>query len=127
MNHIVNRAAGAHQFKITIESMTTLLMEKSDYIVMILAEIRDFKRVQRQTPTSVVDDPWFPVMFPILCSFYGFFGALPPMEDFMYGEEETVDEKVANKVTEEGEVSGSKDVKEGNLEEDETPKAEDTN
>ncbi|KAI8535332.1 hypothetical protein RHMOL_Rhmol10G0166000 [Rhododendron molle] len=127
MNHIVNRAAGAHQLKITIESMTTQLMGKSDYIVMILAETRNFKRVQLHTTTSVEDDPWFPVMFPILCSFYGFFGALPPMEDFMYGEEETEDEKVANKVTEEGEVSGSKDVNEGNLEEDETLKAEDAN
>ncbi|KAI8530129.1 hypothetical protein RHMOL_Rhmol11G0031700 [Rhododendron molle] len=60
--------------------MTIQLMEKSDYIVMILAEIRDFKRVQRHTPTPVEDDPWFPVMFPILCAFRGFFGALPPME-----------------------------------------------
>ncbi|KAI8559714.1 hypothetical protein RHMOL_Rhmol04G0195800 [Rhododendron molle] len=51
--------------------------------------------------TSVEDDPWFPVMFPILCSFYGFFGALPPMEDFMYDEEETGDEEIANEVTEE--------------------------
>ncbi|KAI8555207.1 hypothetical protein RHMOL_Rhmol05G0156900 [Rhododendron molle] len=77
MNHIVNRVAGAHQLKITIESMTTQLMGKPDYMVMILAEIRDFKRVQRHTPTSVADEPWFPVTFPILCSFYGFFGALP--------------------------------------------------
>ncbi|KAI8529904.1 hypothetical protein RHMOL_Rhmol11G0011000 [Rhododendron molle] len=38
-------------------------------------------------------------MFPILCSFYGFFGALPQMENFMYGEEETGDEKVANETS----------------------------
>ncbi|KAI8555305.1 hypothetical protein RHMOL_Rhmol05G0164600 [Rhododendron molle] len=123
MNHIINRVAGAHQLKITIESMTTQLMRKSDYIVMTLAEIRDFKRVHIHTTTPLEDDPWFPVMFPILCSFYGFFGALPLMEDFMYGEEETGDEKVAKEVNEEGEVSGSEDVNEGNLEEDETPKA----
>ncbi|KAI8529902.1 hypothetical protein RHMOL_Rhmol11G0011000 [Rhododendron molle] len=52
-------------------------------------------------------------MFPILCSFYGFFGALPQMENFMYGEEETGDEKVANEVTKDGEASGSKAEPEG--------------
>ncbi|KAI8547528.1 hypothetical protein RHMOL_Rhmol07G0203000 [Rhododendron molle] len=109
LNHIINRVAGAHQLKITIESMTTQLMRKSDYIVMILAEIRDFKGVQLHTTTPVEDDPWFPVMFPILCSFYGFFGALPPMEDFMYDEEETGDEEIANEMTKEGEAGGSKD------------------
>ncbi|KAI8530173.1 hypothetical protein RHMOL_Rhmol11G0035100 [Rhododendron molle] len=57
--------------------MTTQLMGKPDYIATILAEIRDFKRVQRHTPTPVEDDHRFPVMFPILCAFYGFFGALP--------------------------------------------------
>ncbi|KAI8559984.1 hypothetical protein RHMOL_Rhmol04G0219500 [Rhododendron molle] len=93
--------------------MTTQLMGKSDYVVMILAEIRDFKRVQCHTPTPVEDDLWFPVMFPILCSFYGFFGALPLMENFMYGEEETGDEKDANEVTKDGEASGSKDEPEG--------------
>ncbi|KAI8547405.1 hypothetical protein RHMOL_Rhmol07G0193000 [Rhododendron molle] len=107
MNHIVNLVAGAHQLKITIESMTTQLMGKLDYIVTILAEIRDFKRVQRHTPTPVEDDSWFPVMFPILCAFYGFFGALPPMENFTYGEEETGDEKVTEKATKEGEASGT--------------------
>ncbi|KAI8538338.1 hypothetical protein RHMOL_Rhmol09G0094900 [Rhododendron molle] len=109
MNHIVNLVAGAHQLKITIESMTTQLMGKPNYVATILAEIRDFKRVQRHTPTPMEDDPWFPVMFPILCAFYGFFGALPPMENFTYGEEETGDEKVANEVTNEGEASGNMD------------------
>ncbi|KAI8568383.1 hypothetical protein RHMOL_Rhmol02G0194400 [Rhododendron molle] len=114
MNHLVNLVAGARQLKITIESMTTQMMEKRDYVVMILAEIRDFKRVQSHTPTPVENDPWFPVMFPILCSFYGFFGALPPMENFIYGEEEeTGEEKITNKVTKEGEASGSKDEPEG--------------
>ncbi|KAI8571878.1 hypothetical protein RHMOL_Rhmol01G0154100 [Rhododendron molle] len=87
--------------------MTTQLMRKPDYVVMILAGIRDFKRVQRHTPTPVEDDPW---LFPILCAFYGFFGALPLMENFTYGEEEeTEEEKVANEVTKEGETSGNKD------------------
>ncbi|KAI8529922.1 hypothetical protein RHMOL_Rhmol11G0012700 [Rhododendron molle] len=72
---------------------------------MILVEIRDFKRVQSHDPNPIEDDPWFPVMFPILCSFYGFFGALPPMENFTYGEEETEDEEA----TKDGETSGSKD------------------
>ncbi|KAI8535781.1 hypothetical protein RHMOL_Rhmol10G0200600 [Rhododendron molle] len=109
MNHITNSVAGAHQLKITIESMTTQMMRKSDYVVMVLAEIRDFKRVQHHTPNPVEDDPWFPVMFPILCAFYGFFRALPPMEDFMYGEEETGDEKRANEVPKEREASGNMD------------------
>ncbi|KAI8571825.1 hypothetical protein RHMOL_Rhmol01G0149500 [Rhododendron molle] len=115
MNHLVNLVAGAHQLKITLETMTTQPMGKPDYIATILAKIHDFKRVQRHTPTPVEDDPWFPAMFPILCAFYGFFGALTPMENFTYGEEETGDEKVAGKVTKEGEVSGSMDE----LEEDE--------
>ncbi|KAI8571743.1 hypothetical protein RHMOL_Rhmol01G0142500 [Rhododendron molle] len=109
MDHLTNLTIGAHQLEVTLETMTIQLMEKPDYIVTILAEIRDFKRVQRHTSTLVEDDPWFPMMFPILCAFYGFFGVLPPMENFMYGEEETGDEKVADKATKEGEANGSKD------------------
>ncbi|KAI8549131.1 hypothetical protein RHMOL_Rhmol06G0002600 [Rhododendron molle] len=108
MDHLANLIVGAHQLEVTLEIMTIQLMEKPDYIVMILAEIRDFKIVQHHTPTPMEDDPWFPVMFPILCAFRGFFGALPPMENFMYGEEETGDEKVAHEVTKEVD-SGSKD------------------
>ncbi|KAI8559709.1 hypothetical protein RHMOL_Rhmol04G0195300 [Rhododendron molle] len=109
MDHLAKLTVGAHQLEVTLETMTIQQMEKLDYIVVILAEIRDFKRVQRHTPTPMEDDPWFPVMFPILCAFRGFFGALPPMENFTYGEEETEDEKVTNKATKKEEDSGSKD------------------
>ncbi|KAI8535811.1 hypothetical protein RHMOL_Rhmol10G0203200 [Rhododendron molle] len=101
--------------------------------------------------TQLVEDPNFPYAFPYIHDFYQKHGAIPLPENeeedgdeaipvkvqiafsddegFIIVEvgEEPEDEKVANKVTEEGEVSGSRDVNEGNLEEDETPKAEDTN
>ncbi|KAI8550604.1 hypothetical protein RHMOL_Rhmol06G0120300 [Rhododendron molle] len=101
--------------------------------------------------TQLVEDPNFPYIFPYIHDFYQKHGTIPLPENeeedgdeaipvivqiaflddegFMIEEveEEIGDEKVANKVTEEGEVSGSKDVNEGNLEEDETPKAEDAN
>ncbi|KAI8547441.1 hypothetical protein RHMOL_Rhmol07G0195800 [Rhododendron molle] len=48
-------------------------------------------------------------MFPIMYAFYGFFGALPPMETLEIGDEE-------------GEVGGDEDANEGNLEKDEVLK-----
>ncbi|KAI8535843.1 hypothetical protein RHMOL_Rhmol10G0206200 [Rhododendron molle] len=112
MNHQVNLLAGAYQLRNTIETMTTQLVENPDFIV--LAEKRDFKRVQKNTPIPVEEDPWFPEMFPILCAFHGFFGALPPMENFEVGDEEE-------------EIGDEDDANEATLKEDETPEAEDAN
>ncbi|XP_058211542.1 uncharacterized protein LOC131323712 [Rhododendron vialii] len=60
-------------------------------------------RVQQNTPNPVEEDPWFSEMLPILYALYGFFGALPPMENFEVGikEEEVDGNKDANEVTEE--------------------------
>lgn len=124
MDHLVNLLVGAHQLKVTIETMIVQLMEKPDYIATILAEIRDLKRVQQNIPIPVEEDPWFPAMFPILCAFRGFFGALPSMENFEVEVEveEVNGDEDAKKVTDEGNLLGGED-----LEEDETSEAEDTN
>ncbi|KAI8535800.1 hypothetical protein RHMOL_Rhmol10G0202200 [Rhododendron molle] len=121
------------------------------YQVNLLADARRFRNTIEAMTTQLVEDPNFPYAFPYIHDFYQKHGAIPLPENeeedgdeaipvkvqiafpdderFIIVEvrEEPEDEKVANKVTEEGEVSGSRDVNEGNLEEDETPKAEDTN
>ncbi|KAI8530527.1 hypothetical protein RHMOL_Rhmol11G0066400 [Rhododendron molle] len=57
--------------------MATRLVEDPDFVASVLAEKRDFKRVQQNTPISVEKDPWFLGMFPILYAFHEFFGVLP--------------------------------------------------
>jgi hypothetical protein len=84
-----------------MEAMTVVLLKNPEIVAATLAEIRDFKRVQQNTPIPVEEDPWFSGMFPILYALRGIFGTIPPMENLETEEkeEESSDEEDAPKAT----------------------------
>jgi hypothetical protein len=103
LDHLVNLLAGARQLKIALETMTNQLVKNPDFVAAMLAEKRDFMKVQQNTPIPVEEDPWFPAMFPILNAFQGCFGALPLIENIEVGvkKEEVDDGKKVVELTKE--------------------------